>query len=112
MNQTAKHIDTYLVFIIEVDYAMLTTSGCYACFALYDRTIIHNLFNLRYVSKTAVKTIVMSEENLSSSENDGRDVATLSELFDKAFEQFNNINKTDEPTNSSKVQVLIVNNYV
>lgn len=61
---------------------------------------------------TAVKTIVMSEENLSSSENDVRDAATLSELFDKAFELFNNINKTDEPTNSSKVQVLIVNNYV
>lgn len=54
----------------------------------------------------------MSEENLSSSENDVRDAATLSELFDKAFELFNNINKTDEPTNSSKVQVLIVNNYV
>lgn len=54
----------------------------------------------------------MSEENLSSSENDGRDAATLSELFDKAFELFNNINKTDEPTNSSKIQVLIVNNYV
>ncbi|XP_003493478.2 immunoglobulin-binding protein 1 [Bombus impatiens] len=53
---------------------------------------------------TAVKTIVMSEENLSSSENDGRDAATLSELFDKAFELFNNINKTDEPTNSSKIQ--------
>lgn len=61
---------------------------------------------------TAVKTIVMSEENLSNSENDGRDAATLSELFDKAFELFNNINKTDEPTNSSKIQVLIVNNYV
>ncbi|KAF3421919.1 hypothetical protein E2986_03434 [Frieseomelitta varia] len=46
----------------------------------------------------------MSEENPSSSENNGRDASTLSELFDKAFESFNNINKTDEPTNSSKIQ--------
>lgn len=49
----------------------------------------------------------MSEENLSSLENDGRD-ATLSELFDKAFELFNNINKTREPINGSKVQVLFI----
>ena len=51
----------------------------------------------------------MSGENPSSSENNGRDASTLSELFDKAFELFNNINKTDEPTNSSKVQVLVIN---
>ncbi|XP_043787084.1 immunoglobulin-binding protein 1 [Apis laboriosa] len=37
-------------------------------------------------------------------ESDDKDVTSLSELFDKAFEQFNNINKTDKPTNSVKIQ--------
>ncbi|CAK9832091.1 Immunoglobulin-binding protein 1b [Anthophora retusa] len=46
----------------------------------------------------------MSEGNSSVIENEVRDGATLSELFDKAFELFNNINKTDEPTNSPKIQ--------
>ncbi|KOC70786.1 Immunoglobulin-binding protein 1 [Habropoda laboriosa] len=46
----------------------------------------------------------MSEENSSGLENETKDAATLSELFDKAFELFNNINKTDEPTNSPKIQ--------
>ena len=46
----------------------------------------------------------MSEEKSSSLGNDAKDTTTLSELFDKAFELFNQINKTDEPTNSSKVQ--------
>lgn len=32
---------------------------------------------------------------------------TLTELFDGAFEQFNNINNTQEPTNSTKVQADI-----
>ncbi|XP_003692882.1 immunoglobulin-binding protein 1b [Apis florea] len=43
----------------------------------------------------------MSEKKLfmESDEN-----ASLSELFDKAFEQFNEINKTDKPTNSVKIQ--------
>jgi len=38
---------------------------------------------------------------------DRNDSATLSELFDNAFELFNNINNTQEPTNSMKVQVRI-----
>lgn len=38
-------------------------------------------------------------------EREEKDPATLSELFDNAFELFNNINKTQEPTNSPKVQV-------
>lgn len=50
----------------------------------------------------------MSEKSLTKSlgpEKDEKDPATLSELFDGAFEMFNGINKTQEPTNSSKVQV-------
>ncbi|XP_053980902.1 immunoglobulin-binding protein 1 [Hylaeus volcanicus] len=46
----------------------------------------------------------MSEENSLSLDNDAKDSSTLSELFDKAFELFNEINKTEEPTNSAKVQ--------
>ncbi|KZC07447.1 PREDICTED: immunoglobulin-binding protein 1 [Dufourea novaeangliae] len=46
----------------------------------------------------------MSDENISGSRSDVADVATLSELFDKAFNLFNELNKTDEPTNSSKIQ--------
>ncbi|KYM98892.1 PREDICTED: immunoglobulin-binding protein 1b [Cyphomyrmex costatus] len=38
---------------------------------------------------------------------DKNDSATLSELFDSAFELFNSINATVEPTNSSKVQLDI-----
>lgn len=38
-----------------------------------------------------------------------KDDASLAELFDNAFRLYNNINKTDEPTNSSKVQVIIMN---
>lgn len=50
----------------------------------------------------------MSEKKLfmESDEN-----ASLSELFDKAFEQFNEINKTDKPTNSVKIQVLNIIAY-
>lgn len=33
-----------------------------------------------------------------------KDKASLTELFDNAFRLFNNINKTDEPTNTPKVQ--------
>lgn len=44
-------------------------------------------------------------------ESDDKDVTSLSELFDKAFEQFNNINKTDKPTNSVKIQVLNIITY-
>ncbi|XP_076281388.1 immunoglobulin binding protein Tap42 isoform X1 [Lasioglossum baleicum] len=40
----------------------------------------------------------MSEEIMQN------DAATLSEMFDKAFDLFNEINKTDLPTNSTKVQ--------
>jgi len=50
----------------------------------------------------------MSEGILSrdlSHEKDKNDSSTLSELFDNAFELFNSINATAEPTNSSKVQV-------
>ncbi|XP_034186168.2 immunoglobulin binding protein Tap42 [Osmia lignaria lignaria] len=46
----------------------------------------------------------MSSENSSELVHDVKDSATLSELFDKAFEMFNDLNKTTEPTNSSKVQ--------
>ncbi|XP_015180904.1 PREDICTED: immunoglobulin-binding protein 1b [Polistes dominula] len=35
---------------------------------------------------------------------DKKDNSTLSELFENAFKLFNNINKTDEPTNAPKVQ--------
>ncbi|XP_043487349.1 immunoglobulin-binding protein 1 [Polistes fuscatus] len=35
---------------------------------------------------------------------DKKDNSTLSELFDNAFKLFNNINKTDEPTNAPKIQ--------
>lgn len=45
-----------------------------------------------------------SQGNPSNVENDTNNPATLSDLFDKAFELFNNINNTDEPTNSSKIQ--------
>lgn len=48
----------------------------------------------------------MSKENSSNFENEVKDAATLSELFDKAFDLFNNIDKSNEPTNSSKFQVL------
>lgn len=51
---------------------------------------------------------MMSEKSLSKGlgpERDDKDPATLSEMFDNAFELFNSINKTQEPTNSSKVQV-------
>lgn len=51
---------------------------------------------------------MMSEEISSrdlSHRKDDSDSATLSELFDNAFELFNSINNTAEPTNSSKVQV-------
>ncbi|XP_072763996.1 immunoglobulin-binding protein 1b [Anoplolepis gracilipes] len=53
----------------------------------------------------------MSEEMLSkglrpdlSFEGDEKDPTKLSQLFDNAFELFNSINKTQEPTNSPKVQ--------
>lgn len=49
-----------------------------------------------------------SEEILSMGLSHGKnnsDPATLSELFDNAFELFNSISNTAEPTNSSKVQV-------
>jgi len=52
--------------------------------------------------------VIMSEGILSkdlSHEKDKNDPSTLSELFDNAFELFNSINATVEPTNSSKVQV-------
>ncbi|XP_011861988.1 PREDICTED: immunoglobulin-binding protein 1b [Vollenhovia emeryi] len=51
-----------------------------------------------------------SEEILSKDLSYGKDrsdPATLSELFDNAFELFNSINNTTEPTNSSKVQLDI-----
>jgi len=54
----------------------------------------------------------MSEEisiKSLSHERDKNDPATLSELFDNAFEMFNNINATVEPTNSPKVQVRFLN---
>jgi len=49
-----------------------------------------------------------SEEILSKDLSHGKDRSdptTLSELFDNAFELFNSINNTTEPTNSSQVQV-------
>ncbi|XP_018315511.1 immunoglobulin-binding protein 1 [Mycetomoellerius zeteki] len=52
----------------------------------------------------------MSEEILIkglSHERDKNDPTTLSKLFDNAFEMFNNINATVEPTNSPKVQLDI-----
>ncbi|XP_020287631.1 immunoglobulin-binding protein 1b [Pseudomyrmex gracilis] len=54
----------------------------------------------------------MSDQVLSqklSGEKDEKYPATesLSELFDKAFELFNNINNTQEPTNSTKIQADI-----
>lgn len=58
--------------------------------------------------RRTVKTTIMSSENSSDLVQDIKDNATLSELFDKAFEMFNNLNKTTEPTNSAKVQVFIV----
>ncbi|XP_033331404.2 immunoglobulin binding protein Tap42 [Megalopta genalis] len=45
-----------------------------------------------------------SVENIMESKSDDKDAATLSELFDKAFELYNDINKTDQPTNSTKIQ--------
>lgn len=56
--------------------------------------------------------ITMSEEILStdsSHRKDESDPATLSELFDNAFELSNSINNTAEPTNSTKVQVRFSN---
>ncbi|KAH0951499.1 hypothetical protein HN011_002975 [Eciton burchellii] len=52
----------------------------------------------------------MSEKILSKNSSvskDRNDSATLSELFDNAFELFNAINNTQEPTNSMKVQLDI-----
>lgn len=50
----------------------------------------------------------MSEEATgSSAENERTDSATLSQIFDNAFELFNAINKADEPTNSSKIQSYV-----
>lgn len=49
----------------------------------------------------------MSEKGTSKGlgpERYEKDPATLTELFDNAFELFNSINKTQEPTNSPKVQ--------
>ncbi|TGZ49470.1 immunoglobulin-binding protein 1b [Temnothorax longispinosus] len=54
------------------------------------------------------KITMTSKEILSkvlSHGKDKSDPATLSELFDNAFELFNSINNTTEPTNSSKVQL-------
>ncbi|XP_066600920.1 immunoglobulin-binding protein 1-like [Prorops nasuta] len=48
-----------------------------------------------------------SESQIETSENDFNDAANLTELFDKAFAMFNKINKTEEPTNGSKVQADI-----
>lgn len=45
-----------------------------------------------------------SKEDLFKVGNDARDNATLSELFDKAFQLFNDINKSNEPTDSLKIQ--------
>ena len=42
-----------------------------------------------------------------SSGSESMDSESLSELFDKAFDLFNSINQTQEPTNSSNVQVFI-----
>lgn len=57
----------------------------------------------------------MSEESLSkdlraglSLDKDEKDPTTLSHLFDNAFELFNRINNTQEPTNSPKIQVFMV----
>lgn len=41
-------------------------------------------------------------------DKDERDPTTLSQLFDNAFELFNNINKSQEPTNSPKIQVFMM----
>lgn len=50
----------------------------------------------------------MSNENmLKDSDNDASDSATLSKLFDNAFEIYNSINNCEEPTNSSNVQANI-----
>ncbi|KMQ88385.1 immunoglobulin-binding protein 1b [Lasius niger] len=53
----------------------------------------------------------MSEESLSkdlraglSFDKDEKDPTTLSQLFDNAFELFNRIHNTQEPTNSPKIQ--------
>lgn len=51
---------------------------------------------------------MMSEEILAKGkklEKEEKDPTTLSDLFDNAFEMYNNINNTQEPTNSTKVQV-------
>ncbi|XP_076632673.1 immunoglobulin binding protein Tap42 [Colletes latitarsis] len=49
----------------------------------------------------------MSDETSLSSGNDAMDTSTLSELFDKAVELFNEINKTEESTNSANVQANV-----
>lgn len=41
-----------------------------------------------------------------SLEKEEKDPTTLSKLFDNAFELYNNINNTQEATNSTKIQVL------
>lgn len=52
----------------------------------------------------------MSGETLSNNlDSDEKDPALLSDIFDNAFELFNEINATQEPTNSSKIQVCIIN---
>lgn len=65
---------------------------------------MHSYAELVRKCQTAVKTINMSSETPLGLETDAKDVATLSELFDKAFELFNDLNKSYEPTNSPKVQ--------
>lgn len=45
-----------------------------------------------------------SKEDLFAVGNDAKENTTLSELFDKAFEMFNDINKSTEPTDSIKLQ--------
>lgn len=79
-----KHFRSYITFSLSVVYYHIAP----------------------WILGTTVKTTAMSKENSSNFENEVKDAATLSELFDKAFDLFNNIDKSNEPTNSSKFQVL------
>ena len=57
----------------------------------------------------SVKSIMASGCEEGTSSSDSMNSESLSELFDKAFDLFNSINATQEPTNSLQVQVC--NNF-
>lgn len=59
------------------------------------------IFKMEVQEKTSIREDSGANNDASSDQN-------LSQLFDTGFEMYNNLNKTDEPTNSSKVQVRYI----